>query len=139
MVEYLWWGQHTNTVAPPLLSPTSVIWALPRSVLTRAFKATALTTDMYDCLLRPPWPHGGREVFFLQDLITFVNGCGWAGQLQQVGPPLPSPLPQRRILAQSCRVCALCVYDMHTYIDFHLCIYIYIICMYVSVCACAVL
>lgn len=99
MVEYLWSGQHANHVAPSLLSPTSVTWALPRSVLNRAFRATMLSSHVYDCLLRPPWLNGGLEFFFLQDLITFVNGCGWAGKLQQVGPPLPPPsLPSPPLL-----------------------------------------
>jgi hypothetical protein len=108
MVEYLWSGQHANHVAPSLLSPTSVTWALPRSVLNRAFRATVLSKNVYDCLLRPPWLNGGLEFFFLQDLITFVNGCGWAGKLQQVGPPLPSLLPSllSPSLSQSRYVCS---------------------------------
>lgn len=93
MVHYLWSGVVEAPQAPNLVASLSVVWELPEALLAGLLGDESLASDVYNCLLRPS---DGSEVFFLQDLLTLFNGCGWAGRLKQVTPTLPS---QPRITA----------------------------------------
>jgi hypothetical protein len=103
MVHYLWSGPRVVKTphALNLLAPLPVVWELPQALLMGLLGDASLAGRVYKSLLRPS---GDSEVFFLQDLLTLFNGCGWAGRLKQVTPTPPSST------SQDCRLspCGVC-------------------------------
>lgn len=86
MVHYLWSDVVTTPQTPNPLNSLPVVLDLPKALLMSLLGNNDLAERVYKGLLRPS---GSSEVFFLQDLLTLFNGCGWRGRLKEVTSTLP--------------------------------------------------